>query len=64
MSIESHLVELERRHEAIERKIKSNLLSPSTNSEETAALKRQKLQLKDEITRLRRTAPKLELGYT
>lgn len=54
MSIEGHLVELERRHEAIEREIKSYLAKPATSSEEIAELKRRKLQLKDEITRIQR----------
>ncbi|MFT0893159.1 YdcH family protein [Pseudochelatococcus sp. G4_1912] len=54
MSIEGHLVELERRHEAIEREIKSYLASPATSSEEVSELKRRKLQLKDEITRIQR----------
>lgn len=53
MSIEGHIVELERRHEAIEREIKSCLARPGTNSEEIANLKRRKLQLKDELTRIK-----------
>lgn len=52
MSLEGHLVELQRRHEEIERQIKTSLSRPSTNSEEIAELKRRKLQLKDEITRI------------
>ncbi|MGI6245035.1 MAG: YdcH family protein [Pseudochelatococcus sp.] len=52
MSLEGHLVELERRHQAIEREIKTYLARPSSNSEQIIELKRRKLQLKDEIERL------------
>lgn len=58
MSIEGHLVELERRHEAIEREIKSQLASPSSNNAKVSELKRQKLQLKDEITRIQSSMEK------
>lgn len=53
MSLQSHLSELERRHEALERELASAVARPSSQDEEIAALKRRKLQLKDEITRLR-----------
>ncbi|MFC0218362.1 hypothetical protein FHS82_000707 [Pseudochelatococcus lubricantis] len=52
MSLEGHLFELERRHESIEREIKTHLTKPYINSEQIAELKRRKLQLKDEITRI------------
>lgn len=53
MSIESHLAELERRHAALEDKIKEATIHPSSDSLSIAELKRRKLQLKDEINRLR-----------
>ena len=53
MSIESHLAELERRHSALEDKIREAALHPSTDSLSIAELKRRKLQLKGEIKRLR-----------
>jgi len=53
MSIESHLAELERRHEALSREIDEALSHPSADTLELAAMKRRKLQLKDEIARLR-----------
>ncbi|MBV5263582.1 YdcH family protein [Pinisolibacter aquiterrae] len=53
MSIESHLAELERRHAALETKIKEATTHPSSDSLEIAEMKRRKLQLKDEINRLR-----------
>ncbi|MBN9028003.1 MULTISPECIES: YdcH family protein [Kaistia] len=53
MSIESHLAELERRHEALSREIDEALSHPSADTLELAAMKRRKLQLKDEIARLK-----------
>jgi hypothetical protein len=52
MSIQSHLAELERRHQALETEINDALLHPSTDDLRIAELKRRKLQVKDEITRL------------
>lgn len=53
MSIESHLAELERRHEALSREIDQAINHPSSDALELAAMKRRKLQLKDEIVRLK-----------
>jgi hypothetical protein len=53
MAIQSHLAELERRHQALENEINDAFMHPSTDDLRIAELKRRKLQLKDEITRLR-----------
>jgi hypothetical protein len=53
MSIQSHLAELERRHRALEDEIAEALAHPSTDDLKIAELKRRKLQVKDEIERLR-----------
>jgi len=53
MSLQSHLAELERKHQALEREIQSALTHPSMDDLRLAELKRRKLQLKDEIMRLR-----------
>ena len=53
MSIQAHLAELERRHEALENEISEALAHPSTDDLRVAELKRRKLQVKDEIARLR-----------
>ena len=53
MSIESHLTELERRHQALEREIEAERTHPGSDSLRLAELKRRKLLLKDEITKLR-----------
>ncbi|WP_350335194.1 YdcH family protein [Coralliovum pocilloporae] len=52
MSMDSHLQELERRHQALERQLEEAMTHPSMDSLEVASLKRKKLQLKDEIRRL------------
>jgi len=53
MTMESHLAELERRHQALERELEDALAHPGTDQLELTELKRRKLQLKDEIARLR-----------
>jgi hypothetical protein len=53
MSIHSHLTELERRHRALEDEITEALAHPSTDDLTIAELKRRKLQVKDEIARLK-----------
>lgn len=53
MAIESHLAELEKRHEKLKDEISEALTHPSTDALEIVELKRRKLQVKDEIERLR-----------
>jgi len=54
MSNQTHLAELVRRHEALEREIAEAMSHPSTDTIEITELKRRKLHLKDEIARLQR----------
>lgn len=56
MSMQAHLAELEKRHEALEDEIHEALAHPSTDALQLAELKRRKLLVKDEITRLRQGA--------
>ena len=56
MAIESHLAELERRHQALEQEISEALAHPSTDDLNIAELKRRKLHVKDEISRLKQDA--------
>ena len=56
MAIESHLAELERRHQALEQEISEALTHPTTDGLKLAELKRRKLHVKDEIARLRQEA--------
>jgi hypothetical protein len=53
MSVESHLAELERRHQALKREIEEAQAHPGFDELEVAALKRRKLQIKDEIAQLK-----------
>jgi hypothetical protein len=52
MSIEAHLAELERRHRALEAELNEARAHPSVDDLQLVALKRRKLQVKDEIARL------------
>lgn len=54
MSSETHLAELVKRHEALEREIAEAMSHPSVDTVEITELKRRKLHLKDEIARLQR----------
>jgi hypothetical protein len=53
MSLQSHLAELERKHQALEDEITECLTHPATDDLRIVELKRRKLQVKDEIERLR-----------
>ena len=53
MQLHNHLTELERKHQALEREIQDCLAHPGTDDMRLAELKRRKLQLKDEIARLK-----------
>ncbi len=53
MTLQNHLSELERKHRTLEREIQAAMSSPGTDDLKVAELKRRKLQLKDEISRLR-----------
>ena len=53
MSIQAHLAELERKHEALENELSEANAHPSVDDITLADLKRRKLQVKDEIARLK-----------
>jgi len=52
MSVESHINQLEIRHQSLKTRLNEISASPSIDQCEIAELKRQKLWLKDEISRL------------
>ena len=56
MSIQSHLTELEQKHRALEDEIAEAIAHPSTDDAIIAQLKRRKLQVKDQIARLKQEA--------
>jgi hypothetical protein len=55
MSLQGHVVELERRHEALEREIEQERLRPSGDDMKLFELKKKKLQIKDELSKLKET---------
>jgi hypothetical protein len=55
MSMQSHLAELEKRHRMLEDEINEMLSHPAADDLQVLELKRRKLQVKDEIARLRQT---------
>lgn len=53
MSLQSHLAELQKRHQALENEITDCLAHPAVDDLIIVELKRRKLQVKEEIERLR-----------
>jgi hypothetical protein len=53
MSIQAHLASLEQQHAALKHEIEEALQHPSIDDLQLAELKRRKLHIKDEITRLK-----------
>lgn len=54
MSMQSHLAELEKKHQALEAEINECLTHPAVDDLKIVELKRKKLQVKDEIERLKK----------
>lgn len=52
MAISSHLQELKKKHARLEAKVEEALRHPSSDDLEIATMKKQKLRLKEEISRL------------
>jgi len=52
MSLTSHVQELRRRHEALTEKVEIAQKSPGSNGLAISEMKKQKLKLKEEITKL------------
>jgi hypothetical protein len=53
----SHIAELERKHQALDKQISEEMNHPNKNTTKIAQMKRQKLVLKDEILRLKASPP-------
>ena len=56
MTIQAHLAELERKHQALEVELSKAINRPSTDDFTIAELRRRKLLVKDEISRVRTDA--------
>jgi hypothetical protein len=52
MTVASHIVELKKKHEHLSELVQQAQRAPGTNDLHIADLKKQKLKLKEEITRL------------
>ncbi len=52
MSLQSHIAELNRRHQALEKELAVVKAAPATETTKITELKRRKLQLKDELRKL------------
>jgi hypothetical protein len=61
MSLTSHLSSLEQKHEALEREIETETAHPNADETRITELKRRKLMIKDQITRLR---PQTDSSHT
>lgn len=56
MSVSSHLDQLRHKHEMLEERVREAERRPGSDHVEITALKREKLQIKEEIERLSHTA--------
>ena len=52
MTLQAHLGELISKHKALEKELADAIAHPATSDQEIAEIKRRKLKIKDEITRL------------
>ena len=59
MTIQAHLVELERKHKTLENELHEALVHFSTDDLQIVELKRRKLMVKDQIERLKHTGDTL-----
>lgn len=57
MTSQTYITSLERRHQDIDRKISEEMRHPSRDALLIAALKRKKLELKDQMARASRDVP-------
>ena len=54
MSLKNHLTELHLKHSALEKELGEAMAHPASTDSQLAEIKRRKLRIKDEITRLER----------
>jgi len=54
MSLKNHLNELTAKHRALEKELADAMAHPATNDALVAEIKRRKLRVKDEITKIER----------
>lgn len=56
MTVQAHIETLKKKHQALDAELASAKISPSVDDVEISEIKRRKLSLKDEITRLENDA--------
>ena len=56
MTIASHVEELKKKHSALSRQVEEAQRAPGMNSAEIASMKKRKLKIKEEISRLAQNA--------
>jgi hypothetical protein len=56
MSLQAHLSELAAKHKTLETELAEAMAHPASTDAEIAELKRKKLKIKDEMTRLEQTS--------
>lgn len=61
MPMQSHLAELQRRHDALDHEITKEWAHPAADEARLAELKRRKLQIKDEIAKLLKSEGQMEV---
>ena len=59
MTLQAHLSELASKHKALETELADAIAHPASTDQEIAEIKRRKLKIKDEITRLEATPRRL-----
>jgi hypothetical protein len=53
MALQGHIEELSEKHKRLEQRIHDEMAHPDWNESQVAALKKEKLRIKDELERLR-----------
>ena len=53
MALQGHIAELSEKHKRLEQRIHDEMAHPDWNESQVAALKKEKLRIKDELERLR-----------
>ena len=53
MALQGHILELSEKHKKLEQRIHDEMTRPDWNESAVAALKKEKLRIKDELERLR-----------
>ncbi|WP_298680142.1 YdcH family protein [uncultured Lentibacter sp.] len=57
MSLNAHVEELKRKHQTLSDRVEDLQRAPSTSDAEIAELKKQKLKIKEQISRIEASAP-------